>query len=124
MMDALKGGNTYGKCCSQDMEKQSIIDASGSGFQDEYGLKRLFKREANMSIDGMPHLCTRVWNAVSESIHSAWSWKFLEAVSADVLDMPGVWAAEIIRLCERQNSQMSRAKEWQARDLCPPSLLR
>ena len=77
MMDALKGGNTYGECCSQDMEKQSIIDASGSGFQDEYGLKRLFKREANMSIDGIP-ICVREFGmqyqiaSIQPGLESSW----------------------------------------------------
>ena len=79
---------------AHDTDIESMTDDSRSGVHDAYLSNILLSLEANMSISGVPNAFVMLSKMLVGIAHSAESENSLEAVSANTLWIPGMWAAD------------------------------
>ncbi len=105
------------------MDIASMYAESGSGSQETYVGTWLVSLEANRSISGAPNALTMRLKSDVDIFHSAESRKCRDAMSASMLCLPGMWAAEICMPPILQNSHMFMARSFMIKLCVPPCLL-
>ena len=85
----LNGGNKYTNWFSQLIDIASTYKASESVNQ-----QFLIECRRKRSISGMPKHAIKWLKMFLDSIHYDASWNFIDAVSANIFCLPGIWAAD------------------------------
>ena len=107
----------------QVREKALIAIASGSECQDTYLSDCLLILVAERSMSGFPNFSTILWKRAGLSFHSVTSSSTLDYLSASILIVPGICAAETHNCFLVQKSHILQAILLPVWDFMSPILL-